>query len=1129
MKNPRPLTVPPALAWVVGLVASVATGWLVQHSGQQWDLAFVDPVSLGVALIVIVVLVPAHELLHGLGYLLGGASLSRRPGVRTGFWKYPMVDSVDVTLWRNRSECRHPMSPRAYGLALALPLVLVIPLWGLAAEWPALLLPTVVAAGIAGGDIPALIALLWLRMPSETLLLTPAMPRGWGWRISDRGQPVAEKGPLVGPRNSLEFQPAVVKLPGRGDVVFELAGSQAAVTLLTGDSGIGKSSVLGAAQEISLGLAPPPQTIPASGAKLRRAVLDALGTALAALVADADAEAAEKIGQALLDATNRILDQTFNDLPRVIAAELASVVRGQLGPEFGQAFMTFAQELVKGANPSLASQLLAANDPGVIGLLLDFLHEAAGLAGERPIVLALDIGERLGEDDLESLTELAERMPDGAHLHVAFNSDSQVRKERVAQLVTSTDRVAEIRVRPLDEDGTRVWLARELSAEAADELAAGVHRTTQGFPLHIADLIRHLADGGKVEDAPLNELFAARTREIWQALEPQPAQAARRLVVLRDPPDREEIKSLCELNDSEWGDVEQRLILAGAFNVERDGQPWFHEQRRSLILNEFLANEEKAVAAERAGVSVWNAMAVTGQTDRAAEWFELISIGRPAAVQDGQLAAVLDLTHEELRIFAALIELIDDVDQPVTDGDDLLRYAMRHFGAGPQALEALVSMVDRELLVMRENERTAAVVPRWTSQAIVAAIGRIEVELGRVVVPRAASAIYQLNFETRLAPFSSATYGLGDASFTHLASAVRALDPTFGRPRGVALKGDLGGRPFYLAATFSNDLTRDEAVARLGQPFGAVLEDAFVVEGLEVFPAMPIASRRFLTALNRLTGKSYGHSFTGTSKPSVPLPEEIDHREGFERKLAALALVRANCSPRELRAFNLEEARSFYFAQADATCVELVVVGGDPGVFRIDGPPKPFDQDPFDGFRIVLDFGLEPDQHIERIHAMLGTSGIAVSKDPVGELFGELAQKAYEFNKANDPLVLPFTVEGLQPLLAEAARRRFEDARTLAAVPGYEAFAEELQPRHTLLLLEPSRHIGMPGAIYRSYSSDEEHDTIEIAVVNQDDRRLEDEFEIPAGEALTEGTSAASSFIAGRLGHFDTEIRLDHG
>jgi hypothetical protein len=68
---------------------------------------------------------------------------------------------------------------------------------------------------------------------------------------------------------------------GREDSISALTRSRAPVTLVPGDSGVGKSAVLAAAQQASEdALAPPPLTIPYSGGALQQALLKALGEAV---------------------------------------------------------------------------------------------------------------------------------------------------------------------------------------------------------------------------------------------------------------------------------------------------------------------------------------------------------------------------------------------------------------------------------------------------------------------------------------------------------------------------------------------------------------------------------------------------------------------------------------------------------------------------------------------------------------------------------------------------------------------------------------------------------------------------------------------------------------------------------
>jgi hypothetical protein len=71
-------------------------------------------------------------------------------------------------------------------------------------------------------------------------------------------------------------------LYGRERDVARLSASRASLTILSGDSGVGKSSILEAGQQATDdAIAPPPQTVPYSGGVLQRIMLEGLSAVCA--------------------------------------------------------------------------------------------------------------------------------------------------------------------------------------------------------------------------------------------------------------------------------------------------------------------------------------------------------------------------------------------------------------------------------------------------------------------------------------------------------------------------------------------------------------------------------------------------------------------------------------------------------------------------------------------------------------------------------------------------------------------------------------------------------------------------------------------------------------------------------
>lgn len=246
-------------------------------------------------------------------------------------------------------------------------------------------------------------------------------------------QPVADGHPEHGRPSSVEVAVslshgttvAAMTTYGRDDTARALARSKAPVVLLTGDSGVGKSVVLQAAQEVAAAegqIAPPPRTVRHSGGILQVALLQALGDAVA-LSVERNGRASE-VAHLLVEAAKRLARDRGQELAKVVGKELLSVVRGRLGPDAGKAFEEYAKHLKSAADESLAARLTAAVDPGVAALIVDFAGDVCDVVRDGYVMLALDGGERLRDEDLRLLADLQETLPSRLRVRVAFSTNT---------------------------------------------------------------------------------------------------------------------------------------------------------------------------------------------------------------------------------------------------------------------------------------------------------------------------------------------------------------------------------------------------------------------------------------------------------------------------------------------------------------------------------------------------------------------------------------------------------------------------------------------------------------------------------------------------------------------------------
>jgi hypothetical protein len=858
---------------------------------------------------------------------------------------------------------------------------------------------------------------------------------------------------------------------GREDAVRTLARSKAPVTLVTGDSGVGKSTVLAEAQRMTRdGFAPAPRRVAHSGGALQQALLEGLSDAVAAYVAERGR--AQELVDHLVEVADRLAREGAPELTKVVVKELLALVRGRIGDDVGRAFTDYLQRLTSTVDERLATRLVAAVDRGVAGLVLDLAGEVCGFIGDRQIRLALDAGERLSEEDVRLLADLSERLPDQLFLLVAFSTHSDVQQKHIEFLVGSSTNIVEQPVTGLDPGSIARWLADEgLDPDAATEIA----RITGGYGLHIGDLIAHLNHGGSIEDAPLNVAFAHRTNEAWQSLAVDVARHARALCVFADPLPPSRLLGFLQLDATTWGAIEDRLWRTRIFSVKANEQRWFHEQRRQYLLREVLSPDERVVVSSRAAQELYDLVHQEAAVERLGELAIVVAAATPLLKDDDQLAAVVKLDSDELALAASLIELIEpESTVPAVSGGTLLDYARATFGGKGDLIAALRRLEQHGLVMVLERSGAAAAAASWRSGLTMATVaGRAVRELGRLPVPAAASRVFELEVRPRLGPFRRVQYGLGDPSMAELSKmAIDGDRPSSSSAIGgrrnpgshLLVRGEYAGRGFYAAAAFASAADRDTAREHLEDLSGEILGQRFGINDLVSHPAGPVPSRRFLRAAERLLGKSLGTPIASGST-SFDLDRPLAPEEALQRKAAALRTVRERSTELERIAMQLDKPMGYAYFSDDDSFLEAEIRGDREGVEELPAWPDVGWNDPYAMFRVAQMLTLRAPEHVS--HLKIGSGNRVTSQDPVVEVLGRLHLHAARFNyyqRRRHEVLLD--ADWLECNLTAAARRNLDDARALAAAVPLGETTFSPQPQTTYLLVELDRPSSgwVPGA-----------------------------------------------------------------
>jgi hypothetical protein len=377
---------------------------------------------------------------------------------------------------------------------------------------------------------------------------------------------------------------------GREEDLHNLINSEARLTVLTGEPGIGRSAVLRAVQEQTTNaIAPPPRKLPRLGGVLYRNLLDGLGAVLAEdIQRKRDAGRADRrLKEAVENASGAIKDEFL----RIISRELLAVVRGRLGPEFGEATAEFVNELKEGVAQRLNTRLAAG--PSEAEQVAMLAHEVLERLEVGAAVLAFDDCQHLRPEELLDLDGLVDLLPERLTLRAAFWPCSDDHRLALTQMLDER-RIREHLLKGIELDGVRRWL----EASGLDgKQAKRIHRATGGNAMHIVDVI---ARRGVIHDSSLREDLPHRTDEAWMQLAPEVARQARRLCVCPDPLPFVRTLDFLGLDAAEWGEAQERLQAARIFSVEVEGLPWFQEVRRTYLSERKLGEDERKHLVENA-------------------------------------------------------------------------------------------------------------------------------------------------------------------------------------------------------------------------------------------------------------------------------------------------------------------------------------------------------------------------------------------------------------------------------------------------------------------------------------------------------------------------------------------------
>ena len=946
-------------------------------------------------------------------------------------------------------------------------------------------------------------------------------------------------------------------LHGRDEDVSRLLGLNTPVTLISGDSAVGKTSVLEEIVARFDGVAAAPVTVAYSPAALQAGLLEALAGA-AALIAQ-DEGTARRVCGLLVEGGRRLADTKANEIGLAAARFLLAAVRDRVGANLTNLVIEYFEQVRNAATDDLISRIRQAADPDVIYAIAGLAADLAAAAEGRKLLLSLDNVNNLQPDDQARLMDLGPNLPSTTRVICTFTS---LRKADESLLDKYT--LAGISVQPLhglEQWAVRQWLeAEELQADYSEE----VHRKTNGYGFTVADAIHLLKSGKTLAEATQGgqeEIMRAATREALRDLDTGSRGAALKLSVLASPLPAPRIAEYLGTDPAGWTATEGQLIDSHIFVP--GNPPWFHDQRRRLLREQLSGTSVvpylQAAAAQLSALAQ-SADSPPGSLVQYAEITDEL-LGLDAA--EPSMSAVAQLDDDALAVLDALIELTDGGSAGV-GGEQALLYARRVFRTSSDLREALGRLSAADLAIVRSTQdRTVAAATFDSAEAWLYANGRIAARLGRTPLPRIASAVFYNRLSEPLGPFASAVYGIGDPPLGELAK--RSVDLQV-RPRHIQqirpgrkgpsllLNGRFGDTPFYASVAYENEVDRDVALASVqALSAEAVFGRQAELTAITKQPDTPLPSRRLVRAFERALGLRIGgviNSFDVTLQG-----EQISRDDSRRQRLGTLNLLAQLSTERErqVAGYTAESYGLLTWDAPDGDAELTAVVENAEGILPVSSIPVSVLQN-LDRVALSELAGLDPRQTIGFTQMRAGRMKQLTDMQPVANEVMRHSRKIIAYNQHQPRRQAPTDIESLQALIQQQLNERETTAHAVAdflgrSLPvgqdiyllldppegragrlrGHDRGASILKASmrgdtpHILVAIEPPDAqiaVGAPGSAVRPASLKDWQD--------RQTTRWRDIFAVP-DVTFTEGTStSAHDAVAELLGHMINEIWLVH-
>jgi hypothetical protein len=769
-----------------------------------------------------------------------------------------------------------------------------------------------------------------------------------------------------------------------------------------------------------------------SGA-LQSAMLDVLAAAIAS--AQPGQAKWRDLAKRLRHATREASIEVGKGLAQAVIEEVVELAKARLGENVGQGLLKFLKTLKKDESQDLRRTLRTQSDGNIVRLLVRVADEVAAVVS-RDIVITLDEGNRLSEDDQRILASIATQPAKRARIVIAWSTaevDSLPGLTRLRKLG-----LAEVQVAGLSREDVERWLAAGGMGKHTDD----VYSLTAGYPLLVEGLVAHLRSGGRLDRYSAPTLFNDVLRDALSRLPTDAHHAARRLSAFTYPLPEDEVPGYLGVDAVSWGAVREALERERVFSVQYPEGAWFHEARRSYLWSAVLTGPERNQVGQAAYSKLLehhNHNDIAGATGLYRQISALAAFALDSQAQNAKLASVIGMGADHLAVLAAVIELQNADPGSYTPADQVVIHAHTAFGTDRRkALDALPIL--EELGVIGLSDGRSGDVDRSQSmvdlllddECDVVARGRIQAVLGKAAVPQLANHVVRTHLERfRLESYAVVTQAGEADALDVIANANMVRAPAALRRVGDPLLGiwlRFGDQPVTVVGVFNSTAERSAAEREVANLTGTSFGRRVMVERTFRDPTHTIASLRFMRATYFATGLSLSsdHRECWLNNPA-PLPME----EFAQRQVDLLELLRSETDEVEREVYGLSQPGGVAIARRDKSEYRLEV-RGSAHVYPMD-----FDQieeilaqDSLISARMELALNLPP--NITTKHLTTQTWREERTQDPVVELLGSLRKQAEQFNARQPRSEVHLEKRRLQEQLTAAHVRDQDLARRMS-------------------------------------------------------------------------------------------------